>query len=190
MRRALIFIVVMVVVIAFIVLLPMTVSYPPPGGEALPVTHSPTFLGTYPYILGSGNVIQNGTAYSYVRINASAIKYGDSFTVLPAINVPLTGVNESNFTATIIYRGSSYGSSPFWINFSVALSPLHFTVNTSQGGIAQNFSRSGFPLPSQNGAEFFSQISNVVNAYNEFEYFFYVGNSTTPPPQLTHGPVR
>jgi hypothetical protein len=186
LRRAFILIIVIVIVLGLLAF----ETYPPRVEEIFPVIHSPTFPGKIPYILGSGNVVQNGSAYSYVRINASAIRSGDSFTVLPAINVPLTGVDESNFTATIIYRGSSFGSSPYRLNFSVVISNFHFTANTSQNGIAGNFTRSAFPLPTQNGAEFFSQISNVVNAYDEFEYFFYVGNSSTPAPQLSHGPVH
>jgi hypothetical protein len=186
LRRAFILIIVIVIVVGLLAF----ETYPRRVEEFFPVIHSPTFPGKILYILGSGNVVQNGSAYSYVRINASAIRSGDSFTVFPAINVPLTGVNEINFTATITYRGSSLGSSPYWLNFSVIITNFHFTANTSQNGIAENFTRSAFPLPSQNGAEYFSQISNVVNAYNEFEYFFYIGNSSTPSPQLTHGPVR
>jgi len=56
-----------------------------------PITHQPTYLGNPAFVLGSGNVVQNGTAYSYVRINASAIGSGDFFTVLPALNIGLGG---------------------------------------------------------------------------------------------------
>jgi hypothetical protein len=158
---------------------------------ALPVTHEPTFQGKHPFILGSGNVFQNGTAYSYVWINASAIKKGTNFTVFPAINVPLRNTEENNLKATITYWGSTFGSSPYWINFSIVISLLHFSANFSQPNISQNFSRSEFPLDSsQQGAEIFIQISSVVNSFDQFEFFFYVGDSSTPAPELAHGPVR
>jgi hypothetical protein len=195
LRRALIFggVIVVAVALASVIVFIYEIQNAGPDGSAvsLPIIHSPTFLGEYPYILGSGNVVQNGSAYSYVRINASAIRYGDSFTVFPAINVPLWGIDEGNFTTTIIYRGSSFGSSLFWLNFSAVLSIFDFSANTSQSGISANFTRSAFLLPvSQKGAEFFSQISNVVNSNDEFEYFFYIGNSSIPSPQLSHGPVH
>jgi hypothetical protein len=157
-----------------------------------PITHTPTFLGSYPFILGGGNLLQNGTAYSYVRINASALKRGDSFAAFPALNVGLEGkgINENNFTVEIIYVGSLFGSSPDWLNFSVMIPVLRMSVNSSQIGISGSFSRSNVSVPGSNGAEFFVQISNVVNSYNEFEYFFYIGNSTIPIPKLTHGPVH
>src|SRR5579871_6324434 len=85
----------------------------------LPITHAPTFLGEHSFILGSNNVRENGTAYSYVWINASAIKPGDNFAVFPAINVPLPGIEENNLTALVVFRGSYFGASPYWINFSI-----------------------------------------------------------------------
>ncbi|MFI5421928.1 MAG: hypothetical protein ACHQ1H_13245, partial [Nitrososphaerales archaeon] len=103
---------------------------------ALPVTHEPTFLGKHPFILGSGNVFQNGSAYSYVWINASAIKKGANFTVFPAINIPLYDTDENNLTATITYEGTTFGSSPYWINFSIVISLLHFSANFSQTNIS------------------------------------------------------
>src|SRR5579872_666488 len=139
-----------IAVLAGIIVLEISTS-----SEVLPITHTPTFIGNPVYILGSGSVVQNGSAYSYVRINASAISYGDSFTVYPAINVPLTEVKENNLTATIIYRGSSFGSSPYWLNFSAMIPVIHFSANSSQSGISSNFMRSAFPL--QNNALFFSQ---------------------------------
>lgn len=156
-----------------------------------PITHAPTFLGSYPFILGYGNLLQNGTVYSYVWINASAIRSGDSFTAFPVLNVGLrgNGIDENNFTVQIIYFGSAFGLSPYWLNFSVLIPALHMTANSSQIGFSGPFSRSSYSILGSNGAEFFSQISNVVNSYNEFEYFFYIGNSTTPMPKLTHGPV-
>ena len=157
----------------------------------LPVTHEPTFLGKYSFILGSGNVVQNGSAYAYVWINASAIKKGANFTAFPAINVPLHNIEENNLTAAITYGGSTFGSSPYWINFSIVISLLNFSANFSQPNISQNFSRSVFPLSSaQQGAEIFIQISSVVNSFDQFEFFFYVGNSSTPVPELAHGPVH
>jgi hypothetical protein len=156
-----------------------------------PTTHTPTFLGSYPFILGSGNVLQNGIAYSYVWINASAIKRGDSFTVFPALNVELQGkgINQNNFTAEVIYLGSVYESSPYWLNFSVVIKSLNFSTNPSQAGIGGTY-RSSASLPGLSGVEFFSQISNVVGESGEFEYFFYIGNPNTPIPTLTHGNVR
>ncbi len=157
-----------------------------------PITHTPTFLGSYTFILGGKNLFQNGTAYSYVWINASAIERGDIFTAFPALNVGLLGkgINENNFTVEIIYFGSTFGSSPYWLNFSVLIPVLHLSTNSSQIGFSGNFSRSNISIPDSNGAEFFSQISNVVNSYDEFEFFFYIGNSTTPVPALAHGPVN
>ena len=157
-----------------------------------PITHAPPFLGNYTFILGSGTVLENGTAYSYVRINASAVKTGDSFLGLPALNVGLAGkgVREDNFTVEITYVGSAFASSPYWINFSVTIPLLNMHGNSSQMGIAGTFLRSTFSLSGFNGAELFTQISNVVGENNEFEYFFYIGNSSTPVPQLTHGPVH
>jgi hypothetical protein len=189
MRRALInaIAVVLVAALAAVVLYEVQITNSN-GDVSIPLTHTPAYLGNPQYILGSGYVVQNSSAYSYMRINASAINYGDNFTVYPAINVPLFGVNENNLTATIIYRGSSFGSSPYWLNFSVIIPAFHFSANSSQRGIASNFTRSAFPL--QNQEVFFSQISNVVNSNNEFEYFFYIGNSSTPSPQLTHGLVH
>ncbi|MDA4129605.1 MAG: hypothetical protein OK457_02430 [Thaumarchaeota archaeon] len=157
----------------------------------LPITHSPTFLGNYPFILGSGNVQQNGSAYSYIWINASAIKSGDNITVFPAINVDLRGINENNFTAKITYLGSRFGSTPYWINFSFSIPVLNISTKSSQLGISSNFTRTSVSFGStQNGAEFFTQISAVVNAPDEFECFFYVGNSSTLAPHLAHGPVH
>jgi hypothetical protein len=157
-----------------------------------PITHKPTYLGSYPFILGSGNLLQNGTAYSYVRINASAIEDGDSFVAHPALNVGLagSGVDEDNFTVKITYHGSAYGSSPYWINFSSFVPLFNTSANSSQIGIEGSYSRTSFPLPGLKGVEYFVQVSNVVGENNEFEYFFYIGNSSTPIPELTHGPVR
>ena len=157
-----------------------------------PITHAPTFIGSYPFILGSGNVIQNGSAYSYVWINASALKRGDSFTALPALNVKLerNGINENNFTVKVVYFGSDYGSSPYWLNFSVVIPILNIWTNSSQIGFEGNFSRSSTLLSGFSGVQLFSQISNVVGENNEFEYFFYVGNSSTPVPLLTHASVH
>lgn len=66
-------------------------------------------------MLGSGVMLQNNTAYSYVRINASAIAIvtSDVFTGLPALNVGQEGrnVNENNLTVEITYTGSTFGSS-------------------------------------------------------------------------------
>jgi hypothetical protein len=157
-----------------------------------PITHSPTFLGSYSFVLGGKNLFQNDTAYSYVWINASAIRRGDSFTVFPALNVGLKGqgMNENNFTVKIVYSGSNFGSSPYWLNFSVFISAPRMNVNSSQLGFSSTLARSNVSVPGSNGAEFFTQISDVVNSYDEFEYFFYIGNVTTPVPDLTHGPVH
>jgi len=135
--------------------------------------------------------MQNGTAYSYVWINASAIRNGDSFTAFPALNVGLEGggINESNFTVKITFLGSGYGSSRYWLNFSIFIPILRVSVNSSQIGISSTNSRSSTSLLGSNSVEFFTQISNVVNSNNEFEYFFYIGNATTPAPSLAHGPV-
>jgi hypothetical protein len=158
--------------------------------SSAPITHQPTYLGNPVFILGSGNVVQNGTAYSYVRINASAIVKGDFFIVLPALNIGLRGdnLNENNLTAEITYTGSIFGASPYWINFSVALPELGTEASLSQLGVAGNFSRTSFNLPHFENDEFFLQISNVVGENDEFELFFYIGNSSTPVPQLVHGP--
>jgi hypothetical protein len=157
-----------------------------------PITHTPSFLGNYPFILGGKNLLQNGTAYSYVWINASAIERGDSFTAFPALNVGLQGkgINENNFTVKILYAGTSFGSPLYWLNFSIYIPVLRITVNSSQLGFSGVFPRSGVSLAGLNGAEFFTQISNVVNSNDEFEYFFYIGNATTPVPDLAHGPVH
>ncbi len=162
------------------------------SASSTPITHAPTFFGSYPFILGSGNVIQNGSAYSYVWINASALKRGDSFTTLPALNVDLkgSGINENNFTVKIIYFGSAYGTSPYWLNFSVLISILNMRINSSQIGFEGDFSRSSTSLSGLSAVQFFSQISNVVGENNEFEYFFYIGNASTPVPLLTHAPVH
>jgi hypothetical protein len=155
-----------------------------------PITHQPTYLANPVFILGSGNVVQNRTAYSYVRINASAIYKADFFTVLPALNIGLKGgsLNENNLTAEVTYTGSSFGASPYWINFSVSLPELGTVANLSQLGVAGNFSRTFVSLPHFGNAEFFLQVSNVVGENNEYELFFYIGNSTIPVPQLAHGP--
>ncbi len=154
-----------------------------------PITHQPTYLGNPVFILGSGNVVQNGTAYSYVSINASSINKGDFFTVLPALNIGLgDNLDENNLTAGVTYTGSSSGASPYWLNFSVSLSELGTTANLSQLGVTSNFSRTSVALPHFRNAEIFLQISNVVGENNEFELFFYIGNSSTPVPQLEHGP--
>ena len=157
-----------------------------------PITHSPPFLGYYSFILGSGVVLENGTAYSYVRINASAVKTGDYFLGLPALNVGLAGkdIGEDNFTVEITYVGTAFASSPYWINFSVAIPLLNMRGNSSQMGITGTFSRSTFSLSGFDGAKLFTQVSNVVGENNTFEYFFYIGNSSTPAPLLTHGPVH
>jgi len=157
-----------------------------------PITHSPTYLGNESYILGGKNLFQNGTAYSYVWINATALKAGDSFAGYPALNLGFkgNGINENNLTAIITYTGSTFGSSPYWINFSVQIPILHLWVNSSQIGFADNFSRSSEAIKGMGYAEFFTQMSIVVNSNNEFEYFFYIGNSTTPTPKLAHGPVN
>lgn len=79
----------------------------------LPIVHMPTYLGSYPFILGSGNLLENGSAYSYVWINASALKVGDSFVVLPALNIGLvvpSEIHENNFTLRVVYTGSPYDS--------------------------------------------------------------------------------
>src|SRR5579875_3508040 len=60
----------------------------------LPIVHMPTYLGSYPFILGSGNVL-------------------DSFVVLPALNIGLvvpSEIHENNFTLRIVYTGSPYDS--------------------------------------------------------------------------------
>jgi hypothetical protein len=155
-----------------------------------PITHKPTYFGTYQFIIGSGNVLQNGTAYSYVVLNATSLKAGDRFGVYPALNAALTGkgIDESNFTVWVTYLGSSFGADPYWINFSVAIPALGFAANSSQLGVEGTSMRSAAPLPGEGNAQFFSQVSGVVNEYGAFEYFFYVGNSSTPAPQLAHGP--
>jgi hypothetical protein len=155
-----------------------------------PITHQPTYLGNPVFILGSGNVVQNWTAFSYVRINASAIYKDDFFTVLPALNIGLRGdnLNENNLTVEVTYMGSIFGASPYWINFSVALPELGTGADLSQLGVAGNFSRTSVALPHFSDAEFFLQVSNVVGENDEFELFFYIGNSSTPVPQLAHGP--
>jgi len=157
-----------------------------------PITHTPSFLGNYSFILGGKNLLQNGSAYSYVWINASAIERGDSFTAFPALNVGIqgNGINENNFTVKILYSGTSFGTSPYWLNFSIFIPDQKITINSSQLGFSGSFSRSNFSVPGSNGAEFFTQISNVVNSNDEFEFFFYIGNATTPVPDLTHGPVH
>lgn len=157
-----------------------------------PIVHAPTFLGNYQFILGSGNVMQNGSAYSYVWINASALQPGESFVAYPALNVGLAGkgIDGNNFSVTITYEGSIYGSYPYWLNFSVSLPLLTIRINSSQIGIDGTFARTSYPIPGFKGALFYTHISNVVGESNEFEYFFYVGNSSTPFPQLAHGPVH
>jgi hypothetical protein len=157
---------------------------------AAPITHQPTYLGNPSFLLGSGNVMQNGTAYSYVRINATAIVAGDTFVVFPALDVGLKGasVNENNLTAKVTYTGLGFGTSPYWINFSVSLSQLSTRANLSRSGISSNFSRSSFALTHFSGAELFLQLSSVVGETNEFELFFYIGNVSTPVPQLAQGP--
>ncbi|MDG6996470.1 MAG: hypothetical protein JRN52_11155 [Nitrososphaerota archaeon] len=157
---------------------------------SVPITHKPVFQGNYPFILGSGNVMQNGSAYSYVWINASALEEGDSFVAFPALNVGLkgNGLDENNFAVNITYTGSEYGAYPYWINFSIYIPVLNARLYSSY--IEGNFSRSSGSLPGFEGALFFSQISNVVGDSSEFEFFFYIGNSSTPLPQLTHGPVH
>ncbi|MCL4519359.1 MAG: hypothetical protein M1587_09195 [Thaumarchaeota archaeon] len=157
-----------------------------------PIVHTPTFLGNHRFILGSGNVIQNGSAYSYVWINASALQPGESFVAYPALNVGLVGkaIDESNFSVAITYEGSTFGSDPYWLNFSVSIPSLTTRINSSQIGIEGTFARTSYPIQGFKGALFYTQISNVVGESNEFEYFFYVGNSSTPIPQLAHGPVH
>jgi hypothetical protein len=154
------------------------------------IIHTPTFLGGYPFILGSGNVMENGTAYSYVRINASAIMKGDSFLAYPDLNVGIAGggVNDNNLSVQITYFGSDYGTTPYWINFSSSIQSLNLVANSSQMGIEGTFARSEFPISGLNGVEYFVQVSNVVGESNEFEYFFYIGNASTPVPVLSHGP--
>jgi hypothetical protein len=156
-----------------------------------PIIHTPTFAGTYSFILGSGNVVENGTAYSYVRINASDIKKGDSFTAYPALNLGIraSGVDDNNFTVNVVFLGSEAGSYPYWLNFSVLIPSSGVTANLSQIGFS-TFTRKSTELANLGGVWFFSQISDVVNEANEFEYFFYIGNSSTPIPVLTHGPVH
>ena len=96
-----------------------------------PITHQPTYLGNPVFILGSGNVVQNGTAYSYVRINASAITKGDVFTALPTLNVGLKGVgiDDDNFTSGITFTGSAYGTFPYWLNFTMSLPQLNMNAS-------------------------------------------------------------
>jgi hypothetical protein len=159
-----------------------------------PITHKPAYLGSHNFILGSGNVLENGTAYSYIVLNASAISKGDTFVVLPALNVGLSGrgIDENNLTMVVVFSGSSFGEYPYWINFSNYIPSLNLHANFSQAGIEGTFVRSNktiFTSPPTR-VLLFNQISNVVGESNEFEYFFYIGNSTTPPPQLTHGPVH
>jgi hypothetical protein len=157
-----------------------------------PVVHEPPYLGNYSFIVGSGTLLQNGSAYSYVRINASALQSGQNFLALPALNIGLVGkgVNEHNFTIDVTYTGSVFPSSPYWINFSLAIPELQARYNTSQMGVAATFNRSSFSIPDLNGAQLFAQVSSVVGEYNEFEYFYYIGNSSTPVPVLAHGPVH
>ena len=157
-----------------------------------PITHTPSYLGIHSFILGSGNVVQNG-AYSYVWINASELKEGDSFFVYPALNIGLIGpdIDQSNFTLEVIYFGSMYGASPYWLNFSIIIPPSGIRFNSSQIGIQGGLHpRTGVSLPDFRGAELFTQISNVVETSNQFEFFSYIGNSSTPSPQLTHTPVH
>ncbi|MDG6924312.1 MAG: hypothetical protein JRN67_13600, partial [Nitrososphaerota archaeon] len=77
---------------------------------------------------------------------------------------------------------------PYWINFSIDIPVLDTRLYSSH--IEGNFSRYSTSLPGFEGALFFSQISNVVGESSEFEFFFYIGNASTPLPQLTHGPVH
>ncbi len=158
-----------------------------------PIIHKPTFFGNYSFILGSGVVVENRSAYSYVWINASSLRSGDSFIALPALYVGLVGtnLNENSFTIKVLFTGSNYGALKYWINFSSSIPPLGSWANLSQIGFS-SFARTNASLSGFKGAAlFFSQISNVVGeGDSEFEYFFYVGNSSTPVPILAHGPVH
>jgi len=152
-----------------------------------PIAHEPPITGSYPFVLGSGNVFQNDSAYSYVRLNSTSLYPGVSFMTLPSLNVGISGVDLSNLTAIMTYTGSSFGANPYWINFSIALPELGVSMMTSHQ--LNFFARSNATI--LKNVDFFTQVSNVVGVGNEeFEFFFYMGSSSTPVPVLTHGPVN
>jgi hypothetical protein len=157
----------------------------------LPITHKPTYIGAYPFIIGSGVLFQAGFAYSYVVINSSMIRRGDSFLALPALNALVEGgpgiVDNNNFTVQVHYYGSNYPST-LWINFSIVIPQLGVWTNSSQKGIGGEGARSSAQFGVADKVDIFSQIAPVINEYMEFEFYFYVGNSSTPVPTLTLGP--
>ena len=161
------------------------------GSLELPIVHKPPYVGNYPFLVGSGVATQMGYVYSYVVINSTEIRRGDSFLALPSLNALIGGgpgiVDNSNFTAKVVYYGSNYPSN-LWINFSIVVPSLGVWANSSQRGIGGEGARSSAELGESGGVDIFSQIAPVLEENSEFEFYFYVGNSSTPIPTLTVGP--
>jgi len=152
-----------------------------------PIQPNPPFVGTYSFIVHSGVLDQNGYAYSYVAIDSNSIRQGDSFLGLPALNVAIEsgGVRVNNLTMTVSFTGSP--NAVPWINFSIVISKPKLDWNFSHLGIGGQRSSTSIDNLGKN-AEIFAQTSPVINENSWFEFYYYIGNSSTPAPALTSGP--
>ena len=152
-----------------------------------PIEHDPPFLGNYGFIVHSGILAQGGYAYSYVVIDSNSIHSGDSFLALPALNVELRGdgLNDQNLTMSIFYSGSP--NTVPWINFTLKIPKLNVDwgfAHYGKGGERSYTSVNNLG----NRAELFAQTSVVVDTNSWFEFYYYIGNSSTPAPVLSTGP--
>ena len=154
---------------------------------ASPIEHDPPFLGSHSFIVHYGVLVQDGYAYSYVVIDSTTLRDGDFFVALPSLNVGLAGdyVYENNLTMRVVFHGSP--SAVPWINFSLSIPTLKFDWNYSHLG--KGGDRSSLSIDGLGGrAEVFAQTAYVVDVGSWFEFYFYIGNSSTPAPSLTQGP--